>query len=99
MVDDPVGLRQKVLHEKLEGTRDDYGDGGRYLPHLLVTLHYLLYPGLINTNISNTTQGFVSIFTQTQMDNFTGRNGFSAIRFSLPIYVVRNLRPTYTYVM
>ena len=46
LVYDPVGLGQKVLHEKLEGSRDDDGDGGRDLTHLLVTLHYLLYPGL-----------------------------------------------------
>ena len=46
LVYDPVGLGQKVFHEKLEGSRDDDGDSGRDLTHLLVTLHYLLYPGL-----------------------------------------------------
>ena len=45
-LDDVVGVLEERLHEELERLGDDDGHGRRNLPHVLVRLHNLLYPGL-----------------------------------------------------
>ena len=45
-LEDVIGFLEQRLHEELERLGDDDGHRRRDLPHILVRLHYLLYPGL-----------------------------------------------------